>query len=144
MISTSTKNSINAKISLEECTGLNLEGTETVKEALGFGGCIKSLKGDPELIIFIKFKDNVNLSGIMVESSMDDTKRPSIMHLFINKNDLGFSDIGSINSTESVDLQKNLGKIVNLKIAKFRSVSSLAVRLINSTSIFPPIIILNI
>jgi hypothetical protein len=118
---------LNTKISFNECSGLNIEGTEPIKEAFGFGGTIKSNKGDPELIIFIKFNQNVNISGILIESSMDISKSPSNMQLFANKNDLGFSDIGSTNPTESINLGTNLGKLISLRIAKFRSVSMLSV-----------------
>ena len=95
MISNSSK-SLNSQISFNHCTGLNIAGTESIKEAFGFGGSIISNKGDPEVIIFIKFKDNVNLSGILIESSMDDSKVPTTMSLFANKESLDFGDVGSV------------------------------------------------
>ena len=128
MISNNKSNkSINTLISLNECTGLNLAGTESVKEVFGFGGTVLSNQGDPEVIIFVKFKNNVNISGILIEGSMDTSKNPSEVQLFVNKSTLDFSDIGSVSPAETINLTSNLGKNVNLKIAKFRSVSSLVV-----------------
>ena len=75
----------------------------------------------------IKFKNNVNLSGIYIEGSMNSECNPSSMQLFVNKTSLDFSDIGSVNPTETVNLANNLGKNVPLKIAKFRSVSNIIV-----------------
>ena len=129
MISNKNNKSVNSLISFNECTGLNVAGTEAVKEAFGFGGTIISNKGDPEIILSVKFRDNVNLSGIMIESSMDGKKCPTSMQLFVNNPSLDFSDVGSIAPTESVNLEINLGKTVSLKIAKFRCVSTLVVYL---------------
>jgi len=97
---------------------------------------IISNKGDPEIIIDINFRDNVNISGIMIESSMDSSKAPSAIQLFVNKNNLDFSDIGTVNPTESINLNGSLGKVVNLKVAKFRSVSSLVVKKITFKKLF--------
>ena len=127
MISTKAVNSF---ISLNDCNGLNVAGTEAVKEIFGFGGTLKSQKGDPEVILFVKFRNNVNLSGILIEGSMTEDTAPSQMQIFVNKNSLDFSDIGSVSPTENINLISNLGKIVNLKIAKFKSVSSLIVRIL--------------
>jgi hypothetical protein len=131
-----TNKSINTLINYDKCTGLNITGTESVKEAFGFGGMIISNKGDPEIIIDINFRDNVNISGIMIESSMDSSKAPSAIQLFVNKNNLDFSDIGTVNPTESINLNGSLGKVVNLKVAKFRSVSSLVVKKITFKKLF--------
>ena len=125
MISTNGTKSINSLISLNECTGLNLEGWEAVREIFGYGGTLKSNKGDPEVIIIIKFRDNVNLSGIMIEGSMDKGQLPTKMELFVNNSTVDFSDIGSINPTESLKVES--GKTQTLKIAKFRNVSNLSV-----------------
>lgn len=129
MISTSGS-SLNSLISFNESSGLNIAGTEHISETFGAGGTIKSNKGDPEIILHIKFKDNVNISGIMIEGSMNSDKNPTTMKLFANKTSLDFSDASTTASTETVDLKVNLGKVVTLKIAKFRNVSNLFVRFI--------------
>jgi hypothetical protein len=126
MNSNNTK-SINSSISLNECTGLNIEGSSgLVKEVFGFGGTVKSNKGDPEIIITIKFKENVNISGILIEGSMEDSTHPTNIQLFANNSSLDFSDIGNVPSTESLKFEHS--KKLNLKIAKFRSVSTLTVK----------------
>ncbi len=119
--------SINSLINFNECDGLNVSGSENLKDVFGFGGGISSNLKDPEVIISIKFKCNVNISGILIEGSMDKSTNPTTMKLFINKTSLDFSDISTVTSTETVDLSKNLGKLISLKIAKFKSVSTISV-----------------
>ncbi len=126
MITTSSKN-LNSQISFNNCTALNIEGTESVKEVFGFGGSLISNKGDPEVIIFVNFKDNVNISGIIIESGMDKSKAPVKMQLFANMESVDFGDIGNVSPTESFELNGKLGKNIALKIAKFKSVSKLYV-----------------
>jgi hypothetical protein len=125
MLSNNGNKSLNSFIALNECTGLNLEGTEPVKQVFGYGGTLKSNKGDPEVLLIIKFMNNVNISGIMIESSMDKSKLPTRMELFANNSSIDFSDIGSINPTETLKVEN--GKINTIKIAKFRNVSILTV-----------------
>ena len=48
MLSNNGNKSLNSFISLNECTGLNLEGFEAVKEVFGYGGTLKSNKGESE------------------------------------------------------------------------------------------------
>jgi len=127
MNSTNGTKSINSLISMNDCTGLNIEGEEAVREIFGHGGTLKSNKGDPEVILIIKFRDNVNISGIRIEGSMNKSQLPSRMELFVNNNTVDFSDIGSINSTESLKVEN--GKTQSLKIAKFRNVSNLSVNI---------------
>jgi hypothetical protein len=131
MISTNSKTtpkSLNSFISLNDCTGLNVEGSEEIREAFGFGGIIKSNKNDPEVIILVKFKENVNISGIRIDGPMEEEKRPSVLQLFTNNSSIDFGDIGSLPSTESVKLEaSNFGKCINLKIAKFRNTTTLTV-----------------
>lgn len=125
MISINGNNSLNKFIAFNECSGLNLEGIQPVKEVFGYGGTIKSNKGDPEVLLMIKFNNNVNISGIMIEASMDKNKNPTRMELFVNNTSVDFSDIGSVNPTETMKVEN--GKMIPLKIAKFRNVSILTV-----------------
>jgi len=63
--------SVNSVISFSESEGLNIEGTDGIKDAFGFGGTIKSFSDDPEILINISFRDLVNLTGVMIEGSMN-------------------------------------------------------------------------
>lgn len=124
----STIKSVNSYISSNECTALNVEGYESVKEVFGSGGTIKSNKGDPELIIYVKFKEKVNISGILIESSMDTEKRPAIVKIYANKTSLDFADVETEPATEVININSsNIGKSIGLKIAKFRNISTLYV-----------------
>jgi hypothetical protein len=117
---------LHQKISFGECSGLNIDGDAEVKGILGLGGRIQSNSGDPELILFIKFKEPVNISGIQVEC-FDKEYAPTSIQLFSNLTNLDFGDIGNIPSTETLNLGNNLGKQLPLKVAKFRSVSNIIV-----------------
>ena len=133
MFSTATSNSNSAlgalhdKISFGECSGLNIDGDNEVKGILGLGGKIQSNSGDPELILFIKFKEPVNISGIKVDC-FEKEFEPEQMQIFANKNNLDFGDIGNVPSTETVNLKDTFAKLIPLKIAKFRSVNNLIVK----------------
>ena len=68
MVSTNYK-TLETYIQYDKCEGLNIEGYESIKEVFGFGGLVKSNKNDPEIIININFKEKINISGIMLEST---------------------------------------------------------------------------
>lgn len=70
----SNEKNINDIISFSESEGLNIEGTNGVKEVFGFGGSITSFKDDPEILVNIRFRELVNITGIMVEGSMKSGK----------------------------------------------------------------------
>ncbi len=123
--------SINTQISLKDSLALNSEGTGEVNNIFGYGGTVKSNKGDPELIITVKFLSNVNISGIKIESGMDDSKKPESMNLYVNNSNLAFSDIGNVKATETIDMSENIGKLIPLKVAKFRNVGTISVFIIN-------------
>jgi hypothetical protein len=118
--------SLHNKISFGECSGLNIDGGEEVKGVLGLGGRIQSNSGEPELILFIKFKEQVNISGIQIDC-YDKDFSPEIIKLYSNVANLDFSDVQELSATETLNLNNNLGKILQLKMAKFRSIQNLAV-----------------
>ena len=131
MFSTNTTNkslALNNKISYGECNGLNIEGDGEVKQILGLGGRIQSNAGEPELLLYIKFKEPVNISGISLEC-FDKDFLPAQMNIFTNTISIDFGDIENITSTETINLSNNFGKQLPLKIAKFRSVSCLTVKI---------------
>lgn len=119
--------SINSAIDFSKCEALNIQG-DSVKEVFGYGGIIKSNKSDPEIIVLITFKEKVSLTGFMIESTDTETA-PSIIEMYAGKNNLDFSDIGSIPSTEKFKCV--VGKQVDLKIAKYRNIDHLAVYMSN-------------
>ena len=123
----STK-SINSQILLKDSIALNTEGSGEVNNIFGYGGSVKSNKGDPELIITVKFISNVNISGIKIETGMDDTKKPEKMNLYVNNSNIAFSDIDNLKATETINIGNNIGKLIPLKVAKFRNVGTITVR----------------
>ena len=133
MKSTSTKLvSINELIEFGKCEALNAQNSDDIKSVFGFGGCIKSNKDEPEIIISITFREKVNIVGLMIETFGDDTK-PSDVQLFSNKTNIGFSDIGVVPATESIT-SFSVGKQYPLKLAKYRGIDTLTLYISNSTN----------
>lgn len=124
--------SINNQIEFGKCEALNAQNPDDIKSIFGFGGVIKSNKGEPELIISITFKEKVSLTGIMIEA-FNENSQPSEIQLFSNKNNVGFSDIGVIPPTEAFS-SFSCGKGYNLKLAKYRGIDSLVLYISNPTA----------
>jgi hypothetical protein len=129
MIDTSkTSTCLNKKIALSSCEAINIEGSCSVRDVLT-GGYIRSNDKDPEILINIVFQENVNLNGLTIEAANKE-KRPELLMIFINNPNLNIGDIESLKPTETIVLnESNIGKKISLKIAKFRNVSSLNVRI---------------
>jgi hypothetical protein len=119
--------SLNSNLKLNECTGLNIEGNDAVREIFGSGGTVKSNQNDPELIIIVKFLSPVNISGIKFNGGMDNSKNPETVSLYVNNSSLSFSDLDGLKATETLIISDKIGKNIQLKIAKFRNVQTLAV-----------------
>lgn len=121
--------SINNLIEFGKCEALNTENPDDLKSIFGSGGLIKSNKGDPEVIITIHFKEKVNITGLLIDSFSDKSK-PTDVQLFSNKVNIGFSDIGSIPSTETISSYL-VGKQYPLKIAKYRGIDMMTIYISN-------------
>jgi hypothetical protein len=115
-------------ISFSECEGLNLEGDGQIKGVFGFGEPIKTNKDDPETLLNIKFKELVNISGILIEGGMNKEMNPSTMKVYSNQTALNISDVETLNPIEKFSMANLMGKIVPLKIAKFKNINTLHVR----------------
>jgi hypothetical protein len=127
-------NSLNKFLSLEDCTGFNIEDFEQVPDTFGYGGLTKSNKGDPELLIIASFETPVILSSIMIESFQEEFA-PDIIKIYCNNSVLDFSDVESIKPVEAISLNNsNLSKTISLKPAKFRNITSLTLYFSNEKS----------
>lgn len=120
--------SIVGAIDFGKSEALNAE-SDQIRQAFGCGGSIKSNADEPELIIHITFKEKVNLTGINLECH-NSGNAPSEIQLFSNKTNIGFSDIGTVPSTESIS-KFTVGKLYNLKIAKYRNIDTLVLYVSN-------------
>jgi len=69
-MNSNNETNLNNVISFSESEGLNIEGTSGIKDVFGFGGSLTSFKDDPEILLNIRFRELVNITGIMVEGSM--------------------------------------------------------------------------
>lgn len=123
--------SVNSLIEFGKCEALNSQSPETVKEAFGFGGSIKSNKDDPEIIVVVTFKEKVSLTGLLIES-YNDGNQPNTVQLFPNKTSISFSDIGVVPSTETFKNYTS-GKQYPLKIAKYRNIDTLVLYIANES-----------
>ena len=132
MFSINKNQEITKFVSYSECSGLNIEGDGNVSGLFGNGVPVKSNEGDPEIIINVKFKVKVNITHILIESSMDKNSAPEKVKIFTNSSNLDFADAEENPATETIKLNdENLGKKISVKIPKFKNVSELCLFFIN-------------
>ena len=116
---------LNNIIAKSECSGLNIEGENQIDKLFENNDqTIKSIEGDPTMIINIKFKEKVNLIHLQIDG-VDKSNYPSIMKCYVNKNDIDFSDVDDIPSTQTFKLMDEFGKKIKLNIPKWRNISEL-------------------
>ena len=119
---------LNKCISFNECSVLNVEDADTLKEVLSSNSTLKSNEDDPQILITLKFVQNVNITYIQVEGGMNSECQPSTLKVFNGRNDLDFDDVQEMKPTEQFDLLKNKGKPMKVNIPRFRNVNMMTVR----------------
>ena len=120
---------LNKRISLNNCEAINVEGTCSARDVLS-GGYIRSNNKDPEVLVNIVFLELVNLNGILIEGPNKE-KLPGVCRMYVNNPTIDIADIENLKAVEVLALSDtNIGKKIALKIAKFKNVSSLNVKLI--------------
>ena len=112
-------------IAKSESSGLNIEGNNDISELFGPDYPIKSNKDEPELLLYIKFANQVNLTKITVESKTNEENTPEILKLFANSNNMDFSDAVSNPATQAVRLEGKFGTKISLNVPKFRKLNDL-------------------
>lgn len=123
--------SLNNIIEFGKCEALNAQGNFSVKETFGYGGTTKSNEGDPELIFSITFKEKASITGIMIEA-FDSDCAPTEIRLYSQKKTIDFSDIDDTPATET--LKVTSGKILGLKLAKYKNIDNLALFMKNDNA----------
>ena len=118
---------LNQLISFNECSGLNIDGDGSVKEILSSTGVVKSIEGDPQLLFTIKFRQNVNINFIQIESGMNKENIPEHVKIFVGKDDIDFDFAMDSKPTEKFDLVNNIGKQLKVNIPKFRNVNTMTI-----------------
>ncbi|CAN6439643.1 unnamed protein product [Victoria cruziana] len=89
---------------------------------------------DEQLLIYIPFKQVIKLHSIVIKGPEEDG--PRLIKLFVNKENMGFSNVSDFPASDStVLLPDNLkGKPVILKYVKFQNVRSLTIFVENNQS----------
>ena len=127
---------LNKFLSLNECNALNVEDEEVLKTILSSTSTIKSNEDDPQILITLKFIQNVNITHIQIESGMNSDEYPAFLKIFNGRNDLDFDDVQEMQATEKFELLKNLGKPIRVNIPRFKNVSIMTVSIIYIKSIY--------
>ena len=123
-----TKKEINlfSLILKDESTGLNIDGKNDISGILKGIESIKSNKDEPEILIYIKFLGQVNITKILVDSkAKEDTNKPNILKIFTNSSELDFSIAESNTPTELIKLEDKYGVKISINAPKFRKISQL-------------------
>lgn len=87
---------------------------------------VESQEDDPELIIHVPFVNAVKLKSVTI-SGEQGAKHPSQVKLFINRDDIDFSNAHELPSVQTLDLNEDIDAEYEyaLKTSKFYSVQSL-------------------
>ncbi|OQR95566.1 hypothetical protein THRCLA_07760 [Thraustotheca clavata] len=94
---------------------------------IGDGSLLLKSEADEQLIIHLEFKEAVKIHSISLKAPNDDTA-PRKLKLFVNRTNLGFSDVADIEPVQQIDLtqeQLDAGKAIELRFVKFQRVTSL-------------------
>ena len=111
----------------DESSGLNIEGNNDISGVLkGVESPIKSNKGEPEILIYVKFSHLVNMTKILIDSKpKEEENKPEILKLFSNSSNMDFSDASTNSATETVKLEGKFNTKISLNAPKFRKLSEL-------------------
>ena len=120
----------------DESSGLNIDGDNNISGILKGNESIKSNNDEPELLLYVKFSSQVNLTKILIESkSKEEENKPEILKLFANSSNMDFSDAASNSATEAIKLEGKFGSKLSLNMAKFRKLSELVLYFVKEDSI---------
>ena len=121
----------------EESGGLNIEGDNDISGILKGNESIKSNKDEPELLLYIKFKDNVNITKILIDSKAEnEDNKPDTLKIFCNTSNLDFSDVETKSPTELVKLEGKFNTKISINAAKFRRIFDLTLYFTRENSDF--------
>ena len=121
----------------EESSGLNIEGDNDISGILKGNESIKSNKDEPELLLYIKFKDNVNITKILIDSKAEnEDNKPEILKIFCNSSNLDFSDAATNNATELIKLEGKFNTKISINASKFRRITQLTLYFTRENSDF--------
>ena len=73
---------LNNLLLMDQCAALNVESSNELKSVLSSTSSIKSNEDDPQIIIILKFNQNVNMTHIQIESGKNKETNPSNVKLF--------------------------------------------------------------
>ncbi|ETV76736.1 hypothetical protein H257_09203 [Aphanomyces astaci] len=96
---------------------------------IGDESLVLKSEADEQLLIHLEFKEAVKIHSISLKAPKDDSA-PSVVKLFVNRNNLGFSDVTDIEPTQKLDWtqdQLQSGTPVELRFVKFQRVTSLTI-----------------
>ena len=121
---------LNKVLSLNQCSALNTEDPETLKAVLSSTSVIKSIEEEPQILITVKFHQNVNITHIQIESGKNKDILPSNLKIFTGRDDLDFDDVQDMKATETFELSKNFEKPIRVNIPRFKNVNTFTVRIL--------------
>jgi len=87
---------------------------------------------DEQLLFYIPFMNPVKIHSLKITAPANGPKN---IHLFVNKNDIGFEDVKSIEPVQSFELKDKDIKpdsLIALKFVRFQNVSSLTIFIENN------------
>ena len=120
---------LNNYLFLDQCTVLNVDDQNALKGVLSSESSIKSNGDDPQILLIIKFNQNVNITHVQILNGKNKEMIPSNVKLFTGRSDLDFDDVQEMKPTENFELLKNIGKPMKVNIPRFKNVNTITVRI---------------
>ncbi|KAL0490412.1 hypothetical protein AKO1_003228 [Acrasis kona] len=104
--------------------------TNSKSKTTSFSTYVESAN-DEQLLITLTFKNKVHIRAIAFQAPNEETC-PQTIKIFANKTGMDFDDVNDCAPTETFTLDQEQaadksGKFVNVKITKFRNISSLTI-----------------
>lgn len=121
---------LQSNVSKSECYCLNEQKNFPLENVFqGDDTLVLKSDADEQLMMYISFNESAKLHSINIGAA-DNENAPKLIHLFINRPNLGFSDMDDVEATQTIELSKSdLSKDswTELKFVKFQRVQSLTV-----------------
>ncbi|TDH73721.1 hypothetical protein CCR75_007247 [Bremia lactucae] len=117
-------------ISSKDCYCLNEDPNKSFRNIfMGDETLVLQSDADEQLLLYIEFQDAVKVFSLNIVAPPGE-EAPRIIKLFVNRPNLGFSDAGDVEATQTIELTEEDFKPENdveLRFVKFQRVKSITV-----------------
>ncbi|KAG1710009.1 hypothetical protein DVH05_017018 [Phytophthora capsici] len=121
---------LNEAISLKDCYCLNEDPNKPFRNLFqGDETLVLQSDADEQLMLYVEFQDAVKVFSLNVVAPQGE-QAPRVLKLFVNRPNLGFSDAGDVEPTQTIELKDEdllPENDVELRFVKFQRVKSITI-----------------